>query len=94
MADPPGKIATKELESAIESIQRGEFEKAEKILLQITAREPKHFDANHLLGVVSTELNKFDQAETFFNTSLSINARYPPLYKNYGLFSNQGKAIR
>jgi tetratricopeptide (TPR) repeat protein len=91
MADPPGKIDTKELESAIESIQRGEFEKAEKILLQITAREPKHFDANHLLGVVSTELNKFDQAETFFNTSLSINARYPPLYKNYGFFLTRAK---
>jgi tetratricopeptide (TPR) repeat protein len=84
MADRSGKIRTKELESAIESIQRGEFGKAEKILLQITARERKNFDANHLLGIVSTELNKFEQAEKFFKTSLSINAKYPPLYKNYG----------
>jgi tetratricopeptide (TPR) repeat protein len=91
MADRSGKIRTKELESAIESIQRGEFGKAEKILLQITARERKNFDANHLLGIVSTELNKFEQAEKFFKTSLSINANYPPLYKNYGFFLTKAK---
>ena len=83
MTDPSCK---RELKSAIESIQRGKFEKAEKILLQITSRDPKNFDANHMLGVVSTELNKFEQAEKFFKTSLSINARYPSLYKNYGFF--------
>jgi predicted Zn-dependent protease len=71
MADP-GK---RELESAIQSIQQGEFARAEKILLQITAREPRNFDANHMLGIVSTELNKFEQADKFFNNSLSINAK-------------------
>ena len=76
MTDPSGK---RELKSAVESMQRGEFGKAEKILLQITAREPQNFDANHMLGVVCTELNKFEQAEKFFKTSLSINVRYPPL---------------
>jgi thioredoxin-like negative regulator of GroEL len=76
MADPSIK---RELQSAITSMQRGKFEKAEKILLQITAREPQNFDANHMLGVVCTELNKFEQAEKFFKTSLSINVRYPPL---------------
>jgi tetratricopeptide (TPR) repeat protein len=91
MADRSGKIGTKELESAIESIQRGEFEKAEKILLQITARERKNFDANHLLGIVSTELNKFEQAEKFFKTSLVINAKNPSLYKNYGFFLTRAK---
>ena len=82
MADPSGKIGNREFESSIECIKRGEFAKAEKILLQITAREPKNFDANHMLGVVSTELNKFEQAEKFFTTSLSINAKNPSLYKN------------
>jgi len=72
-------------------MQRGKFEKAEKILLQITAREPQNFDANHMLGVVCTELNKFEQAENFFKTSLSINARNPALYKNYGFFLTKAK---
>ena len=88
MADPSDK---RQLESAIESIQRGEFGKAEKILLQIAAREPKNFAANHMLGIVSTELNKFEQAEKFFKTALSINAKYPPLYKNYGFFLTKAK---
>jgi tetratricopeptide (TPR) repeat protein len=83
MADFSGK---RELQSAIEAIQRGEFEKAEKILLRIAAREPKDFNSNHMLGVVYTELNKFEQAEKFFKTSLSINPKNPALYKNYGFF--------
>jgi len=83
MADPSGKIGMKELQSAIESIQRGDSGKAEKILLRITAREPNNFDANHMLGVVSTLLNKFEQ--------FSINAKYPPLYKNYGFFLTRAK---
>jgi tetratricopeptide (TPR) repeat protein len=91
MAGLSGKNGMRELKSAIESIQRGEFEKAEKILLQITARQPKNFDANHMLGVVSTELNKFEQAEKFFKISLSISAKNPSLYKNYGFFLTKAK---
>jgi tetratricopeptide (TPR) repeat protein len=90
MADR-GKTRTKELQSAIESIQRGEFGKAEKILLQITASDPKNFNANHMLGIVSTELNKFEQAEKFFKTSLAINATNLSVYKNYGFFLTKAK---
>jgi Tfp pilus assembly protein PilF len=89
--DLSGKIDMREFKSAVESIQRGEFKKAERILLQITARDPKNFHANHMLGIVSTELNKFEQAEKFFKTSLSINARFPPLYKDYGTFLTRAK---
>ena len=86
-----GQNGMRELKSAIGSIQRGEFRKAEKKLLQITAREPKNFNANHMLGIVSTELNKIEQAEKYFKTSLSINATFPPLYKDYGTFLARAK---
>ena len=44
-----------------------------------------------MLGIVSTELNKFEQADKFFKTSLSINAKNPSLYKNYGFFLTRAK---
>jgi tetratricopeptide (TPR) repeat protein len=44
-----------------------------------------------MLGIVSTELNKIEQAEKFFKTSLSINGRHPPLYKDYGTFLARAK---
>src|SRR5215472_14401520 len=91
MVDQSGKTGVREFKRAVESIQRGEFRKAEKILLQIAAREPRNFNANHMLGIVSTELNKLEQAEKFFKTSFSINARYPPLYKDYGTFLARAK---
>ena len=91
MADLSGKIGMREFKNAVELIQRGEFKKAERILLQITARDPRNFHANHMLGIVSTELNKFEQADKFFKASLSINARFPPLYKDYGTFLTRAK---
>jgi Tfp pilus assembly protein PilF len=91
MADLSRKFRTRELESAVESIQRGDFGKAEKILLRITAREPNNFSANHMLGVVSTELNKLEQAEKFFKTAISVNAKSAPVYKNYGFFLTKAK---
>jgi len=91
MADPSGKIRAKELQSAIESIQRGDCGKAEKILLRITAKEPNSFNANHMLGVVYTLLNKFERAEKFFKAALSVNAKYAPLHKNYGFLLTRAK---
>jgi tetratricopeptide (TPR) repeat protein len=91
MADRSGIIRAKELQSAIESIQRGDFGKAEKQLLRITTREPNSFNANHMLGVVYTLLNTFERAEKFFKTALSINAKYAPLYKNYGFLLTRTK---
>jgi Tfp pilus assembly protein PilF len=91
MADRSGNIGVREFKRAVESIQRGEFGKAEKILPRITAREPRNFSAHHMLGIVSTELNKLERAEKFFKTSLSINARYHPLYKDYGTSLSRAK---
>ena len=81
----------KEFEGALEHIRRGEFQSAEEILLQIRSREPHNFDANHMLGIVCGQLNKFEQADKFFKTSLSIDASFPPLYQNYGLFLSKIK---
>jgi tetratricopeptide (TPR) repeat protein len=88
MAD---RSTRRQLETAITSIRRGEFAKAEKLLLQITGRDPKNFNANHMLGIVCTELNKFQQAEKFFKTSLSVNATNPSVYKNYGFYLTKAK---
>jgi tetratricopeptide (TPR) repeat protein len=81
----------REFENAIECMKRSDFQTAENILLQITAREPQDFDANHMLAIVCSELNKFELAEKFFKTSLSIDASFPPLYQNYGLFLSKTK---
>jgi len=45
-----------------------------------------------MLGIVSTELKKFEQADKFFKTSLSINAKNPSVQK-LRIFSNKGQAI-
>jgi Flp pilus assembly protein TadD len=92
-------ITVGDLQTSIECIKRGEFAQAEEILLRIAANEPQNFDANHLLGVVCSEINKFDQAKKCFETALTIDSRlpvesrFPILYQNYGLFLIKTKTI-
>jgi hypothetical protein len=93
MADQLGKIGVREFKRAVESIQRGEFRKAEKILLQIAAREPRNFNANHMLGIVSTELKARTGREIFQDFAF-YQRKISSSVQKLRLFSNQGKAIR
>jgi hypothetical protein len=40
-----------------------------------------------MLGIVSTELHKFERADKFLKASLSINAENPSLYKKTRLMA-------
>jgi protein O-GlcNAc transferase len=77
---------TNELQSAIQSMNRGDFRKADQILRHVKTKDERNFDAIHMLGIVCTELGKLYEAEQFFKVAISIDSKYPPLYRNYGLF--------
>ena len=82
------------INKAVQLIQHGEFQKAEEILLKITSTHPRDFDANHMLGVVFSELGKFDRAEKVFKLAYAIDSKYPPLFQNWGLFLSKTKRFR
>jgi Tfp pilus assembly protein PilF len=67
----------KELEQAIQFINAGNFESAEKVLLQIKQSEPLNFDVIHMLGLVSRALSKFDQVKIYFDLALSMDQKFP-----------------
>jgi predicted TPR repeat methyltransferase len=76
---------------ACDYLKRGQFLQAEALLLELVREDANHFDANHMLGIVCCELQKFDKAEAYFLKALSIDAKYPPLFQNYGLFFSKTK---
>jgi predicted TPR repeat methyltransferase len=78
-------------ERACACIRRGEFLQAEALLLRLISADAQHFDANHMLGIVCSELQKLGQAESYFLKALSIDNKYPPLFQNYGLFLSKTK---
>ena len=73
-------------EAAVQFIKSGQFPKAEEALLNIFYKQPRDFDANHMLGVVYSELGKTELAEKHFKLASSIDPDCPPLYQNWGLF--------
>jgi protein O-GlcNAc transferase len=73
-------------EAAVQFIKSSQFQKAEEVLLNIIYEQPGDFDANHMLGVVYSELGKTELAEKHFKLTSSIDRNHPPLYQNWGLF--------
>jgi predicted O-linked N-acetylglucosamine transferase (SPINDLY family) len=72
-------------EAAVQFIKGNQFQKAEEVLLKIICEQPGDFDANHMLGVVYSELGKTELAEKQFKLTSSIDPNHPPLYQNWGL---------
>jgi Flp pilus assembly protein TadD len=73
-------------EAAVQFIKSSQFQKAEEVLLDIIYKQPRDFDANHMLGVVYGELGKTELAEKHLKLTSSIDPNHPPLYQNWGLF--------
>jgi tetratricopeptide (TPR) repeat protein len=80
-----GSFANGMFRAAVQFIRSGQFQKAEEPLLNIISKQPRDFDANHMLGVVYSELGKTELAEKHFKSASSIAPNHPPLYQNWGL---------
>jgi predicted TPR repeat methyltransferase len=74
------------LQTAIHLIKANKFADAEVVLLKFVSSQPLDFDALHMLGVVSSELGKTQQAERYFASAHSIDPKHPPLLQNWGLY--------
>ncbi|MGD8784125.1 MAG: tetratricopeptide repeat protein [Thioalkalispiraceae bacterium] len=66
-------------------ISKGEYEKAEKNLLQATTIKPDDAVAQTHLGIAYRHLGKFDQAKTAYDVALKTNPRYPFAHLNAGI---------
>src|SRR5258706_15427706 len=62
-----------QLALATELHQHGRLADAEQIYRAILDKDPKHFDANHLLGLVFLQQGKFQIAERQIGQAIRIN---------------------
>ena len=63
---------------------RGQFESARAGYLKVIKAQPKHFDALHLLGVLSCQLKEFEASIDYFNKAISISPN-PVFYYSLGV---------
>ena len=61
----------------------GQLQLAERLYRAILKSNPKHADANHLLGVLAVSLDKTDMALTLFKTALETNPKNDQIWVSY-----------
>ena len=74
----------KKLEVALALHQQGNFIEAKKNYDEILQKDPHHFHACHLSGVLSFQIGRLDLALDFYKKALRRNSSFAPLYLNYG----------
>ncbi len=80
------------LTSALRQHQSGHLQAAEQIYRQILAVEPNQPDAWHLLGVIASQVGKYDVAVQCIERAISLKGSDPAFHNNLGnALKGQGK---
>jgi tetratricopeptide (TPR) repeat protein len=72
------------LSAALNHHKAGEFSKAASLYREVLSSEPRHADALHLLGVLSSQLGNADLAVDLISKSIEINPRVTEYHNNLG----------
>ncbi len=70
---------------ALDLHQRGELSQAKTLYEQVLKRDPQHYDALHLLGVVFLQTGNFLQAEQLITRALAIHEQQAIVHYHHGL---------
>jgi predicted O-linked N-acetylglucosamine transferase (SPINDLY family) len=70
---------------ALACFQAGDLPRAKQILASVLAGQPKHFDALHLLGVITAIAGANEEAEALYKKALRINGNRAELRLNLTL---------
>src|SRR5215472_17230424 len=76
------------LKEAVAFHQQGKLADAERIYREILQRQPNHFDALHLLGVIAAQTRRTELAVELIGKAIGINAKVADAH------SNRGNALR
>jgi tetratricopeptide (TPR) repeat protein len=73
------------LRQALDAQQRGDQPLAERFYLEVLAREPRDFNANHLMGVLRFQQGRPAEALRLLDTALTVNPVAPEALAHRGL---------
>jgi Flp pilus assembly protein TadD len=79
-ADPAGAA----LAAAVQHHQGGRLEEAAALYRQILAADPRHADANHLLGLIAFQRGRNEVAVDLIGRAIASNPSFPAFHSNLG----------
>jgi protein O-GlcNAc transferase len=73
------------LKEAVAFHQQGKLADAERIYREILQRQPNHFDALHLLGVIAAQTRRTELTVELIGKAIGINAKVADAHSNRGV---------
>jgi tetratricopeptide (TPR) repeat protein len=83
--EPTPAVLAAHLQRAVALHQRGELAPARAIYEQILAAQPRHFDALHMLGVITAMTGKPREALAWMDRAIDVDPRNGVVLNNRGL---------
>jgi len=71
------------LQKSVAAHKEGKLQEAERLYRAILQAQPKHFDANHNLGVLAFSMNELEAALPLFKTALEANPKIEKFWLSY-----------
>jgi tetratricopeptide (TPR) repeat protein len=81
------------LELALDFHRKGTLAEARRLYDEILLKDPYHFEALHLSGVVALQVGKLEDAEKLFLSAIKVNSQIASIYLNYGVLLNDLKRL-
>jgi tetratricopeptide (TPR) repeat protein len=72
------------IQQAIAAHQAGRLGEAEALYRQVLARDPREFDALHMLGIIHAQRDDYEEAERLLRAAVAIDDKVPPCLQNFG----------
>ena len=82
---PQSQAVAQLFQQGISLHQQGGLAQAKTIYEQVLAKQPKHFDALHMLGVIAAQTNNHALAVELMGKAIEINPNSASAYSNRGL---------
>jgi predicted O-linked N-acetylglucosamine transferase (SPINDLY family) len=74
--------------------QSGQFEQAQACYQSILKMQPKHYDSQHMLGVVALQIGRFERAQRLIADAIKLNPNDAAAHNNRGYALKQLKRYK
>ncbi|MGD9885490.1 MAG: tetratricopeptide repeat protein [Reyranella sp.] len=85
----PDRAPASLLDQALAHHRAGRMAEAENLYRRILARDPRHADALHLLGMLAGQAGRHDTAAELIRQAIAVNGRQPYYLLHRGLAARQ-----
>jgi tetratricopeptide (TPR) repeat protein len=85
MPQPPAASVSPRFRRARRAHERGELAHAERLYVEILERNPRHFDALHLLGMLNYQRGALDAAQRLLRAALRVDDARADAHTDLGL---------